>query len=234
MRLRDIAERVQEALELDPERLFGGGIAHALVQDIREVQVVYRPIEAAGKRSDLVPWASFSFEPFPGLIEPFNVYPGRYVAMQRIHRQPSGLPELVTYIDRELPNASAALAPQLYASFSTSNKVETVIRKEGTDPLTLRFYHRGSLIGSDREPLPAEYCLPGIGEALPEGFVDDGIPGLIELDGAPLLFLGTLRFYNQGRTADRPLLRNFLLNCVAAATAARYVRDMVAKSLAAS
>ena len=233
MRLRDIADLVQEALEADPESLFGGQVAHALVQDIREVQTVYRPVDTVGKKNDLVPWATFSFEPFGGLIEPFNVYPGRYVAMQRIHKQPSGLPELVTFIDRELPGAGTPAAPQLYTSFSNSTKVETIIKKIAAEPLTMRLFHRGALMMPDRTVLPAEYCLPGFAESLPEGYIDDGIPGLVDIDGGQALFLGELRFYNQGRTPDRPRLRNFLLNCVATATVARYVRDLVNKSLAA-
>ena len=59
-------------------------------------------------------------------------------------------------------------------------------------------------------------------------------PGVVELDGQPLMYLGELMFYNQGRTPDRARLRTFVLNCVAVATVARYVRDVVRKSLPAA
>ena len=232
MRLRDISEQVRNLIESDGETLVGADSAHALIQEIRDVSMVYRPIKTSGKRSELLPWLSFSFSPFPGLIEPFNIYPGRFYAMQRIHRQPSGLPELVTHVARELPGASQPAAPDLYASFSHSPKVETVVKKAGKDPVELRFFHRGGLMLPDRSVLPAEFCLPGIGEALPEGYPEDGIPGLVEQDdGSSLIYLGELVFYNQGRTPDRRKLSNFMLNCVAVSTVARYVRGVVVKSM---
>ncbi len=231
MRLRDISERVRNVLETQGETLHEGVEAHALVQDIQDVQTVYRPIASAGRKTGLVPWLSFNFEPFSGLIEPFKIYPGRFWAMQRIHRQPSGLPELVTHVERQLPSASHPIVPDLYCSFSHSPKVETIIKKTGKDPASLRFYHRGNLMQADRETLPADYCLPGIGEALPEGFPDDDIPGLFELEGTPTLYLGELIFYNGFRTPDRGKLRTFTLNCVATAVVCRYVRDIVRKTL---
>ncbi len=234
MKLRDISEMVREIIEVSPDTLLNTDVAHALVQDIQDVQTVYRPIAATGKKAALLPWLAFSFEPFSGLIEPFNVYPARFWAMQRIHRQPSGLPELVTHVDRELPSASQPIEPDLYASFSHSSKVETLIRKTGKDPASLRFFHRGNLMLPDRATLPAEYCLPGIAEALPEGYPEDGIPGLVDVDGESVLFLGELVFYNQYRTPDRARLRNFLLNCVAVSTVARYVRERVRKSVRAA
>jgi hypothetical protein len=232
MRLRDLSERIRDLIESEPEALVGPDSAHALIQDIRDVSMVYRPVQTTGKRSELLPWMSFSFAPFPGLIEPFNIYPGRFHAMLRVHRQPSGLPELVTHVMRDLPGASEPAAPDLYASFSHSPKVETIIKKNGKEPLGLRFFHRGGLMQADRTPLPAEFCLPGIAEALPEGYVDDDIPGMVDLDGEPAIFLGELVFYNQGRTADRRKLSTFLLNCVAVATVSRYVREMVIKGMA--
>lgn len=231
MRLRDISERVRELIEVDPENLFGGQVSHALVQDIREVQTVYRPIATMGRKGGVVPWLTFSFDPFSGLIEPFNIYPGRFWALQRIHRQPSGLPELVTHVAREVPKASQQIHPDLYASFSNSPKVETIIKRTGKDPASLRFFHRGNLMLSDRTTLPAELCLPGIEPALPEGYVEDDIPGLVDLDDIPALFLGELVFYNGFRTPDRGKLRTFLLNCVAVSTALRYVRDIVRKNM---
>ncbi len=233
MRLRDISERVREIIEVSPETLFGKNVMHALVQDIQEVQSVYRPIASGGRKAGVVPWLSFSFEPFSGLIEPFNIYPGRFWALQRIHRQPSGLPELVTHVARELPSASDPIEPDLYASFSHSPKVETVLKKTGKDPASLRFFHSCNLILPDRTKLPAEFCLPGIESALPEGYIEDGIPGLVDLDEQRMLFLGELIFYNQFRTPDRAKLRNFLLNCVAVSVVLRYVREIVRKNMAA-
>ena len=230
MRLRDVSERVREIMETAPETLFGMGVVHALVQDIRDVQSVYRPIASIGRKAGVVPWLTFSFEPFGGLIEPFNIYPGRFWALQRVHRQPSGLPELVTHVTRELPSASQLIEPDLYMSFSNSPNVETIIKRIGKEPATLRFFHHGNLMLPDRTTLPAEYCLPGIESALPEGYVEDGIPGLVELDGERRLYLGELVFYNQFRTPDRAKLRNFLLNCVAVSVVLRYVREIVRKT----
>lgn len=230
MRLRDVSERVREQLETSFDTLFLQG-GHALVQDIQNVHTVYRPIASNRKRSDSVAWLTFDFEPFSGLIEPFKIYPGRYYAMIRVHRQPSGLPELVTHIARELPSASDALAPDLYASFSHSPKVETVVKKIAGEPDGFRFYHRGNLMLPDRKRLDAALCLPGIGAALPEGYVEDGIPGLVNLDETQMIFLGDLVFYNQGRTADRGRLETFLLNCVSVGLVARYVRGIVRKSM---
>ncbi len=234
MRLRDVSELIRNTIENQGEAMIAGDAPHALVQDIQQVQTVYRPIASAGRKTGLVPWLSYNFEPFSGLIEPFKIYPGRFWAMQRVQRQPSGLPELVTHIERELPSASHPIVPDLYASFSHSPKVETVIKKTGKDPASLRFFHRGNLMEADRETLPADFCLPGIAEALPEGFPDDDIPGLVDLDGTQMLFLGELVFYNGFRTPDRLKLRTFCLNNVAVAIVARYVREIVRKSVAAA
>lgn len=231
MRLREVSERVREVMERDPEGLLGDGTSHALVQDIQEVQTVYRPVKTGRKNPELVPWLAMNFEPFSGLIEPFNVYPGRFWSLQRVHRQPSGLPELVTHVERELPGAGHEIAPDLYCSFSLSPKIETIVKQTGKDPAHFRFYHRGNLIQADRSTLGAEFCLPGISEALPEGYPDDGIPGIVDHEGEPVIYLGDLTFYNQGRTANRAQLCNLLLNCVAVSVVARYVRDIVRKSL---
>ena len=231
MRLRDISERVREVMEGAPEELLMSGEAHGLVQDIRDVQTAYRPIQASGKNAGVVSWLAFSFDPFIGLIEPFNIFPGRFWALTRMHRQPSGLPELVVHIARELPDSREPLAPDLYASFSNSPNVETTIKQIVDDSATLRFFHSGSLMEADRTILPAEFCLPGIEQAIPEGFIDDQIPGLIEDGKTKSVFLGDLVFYNQGRTADRRCLRTFLLNCVSVGVVYRYVRGIVRKSM---
>ena len=231
MRLRDVSERVREVMEGAPEELLLSGDVHGLVQEIGDVQTVYRPIQASGKNAGVVSWLTFSFDPFIGLIEPFNIFPGRFWALVRMHRQPSGLPELVVHIARELPDSREPLSPDLYASFSNSPNVETTIKQIKDDAATLRFFHSGSLMEPDRTILPSDFCLPGIEQALAEGFIEDQIPGLVEAGSTRQVFLGDLVFYNQGRTADRRRLRSFLLNCVSVAVVYRYVRGIVRKSM---
>ncbi len=232
MRLRDISEILREQIETGAEALFSGEVMHALVQDIHNAQTVYRPVAPATRKDQVQPWLALEFMPFKGLIEPFNVYPGRFWGMLRMHRQPSGLPELLVHVERDLPSASQAINPDLYVSFSSSPRVESVIQRVGKDPATLRFFHKGNLLQADRTVLPAELCLPGFGEALPDGDVEDGIPGVIDDEKhGHMLFLGDLVFYNQFRTPDRGQLCNFLLNCVAVGVVARYVRDIVRKTM---
>lgn len=231
MRLRDISEQLRELLEGGPEALLSEGDDHALVQEVQSVQSVYRPIAAGGRKEGLVPWAAFSFMPFRGLIEPFNIYPSRFWGLVRMHKQPSGLPELVVHVARELPSASALLSPDLTVSFSNSPRVDTGIEKIGREPAILRFFHSGALTDINGKVLGAEYCLPGFTEALPEGVLDDGIPGLVASDAGQRLFLGDLVFYNGFKTVDRTKLRHFLMNCVAVAIVSRYVRDIVRRNL---
>jgi hypothetical protein len=232
MRLREISEMVREILETGAETLIVPNSDHALIQEVQNPQIVYRPINGAAKKDPLVPWIAFSFTPFRGLIEPFNIYPGRFWAMVRMHKQPSGLPEMIFVIARELPSASTPLMPDLAVSFSNSPRIETVIEKEGKEPAILRFLHRGGLTDASGNTLAPEYCIPGITEALPEGDVEDGIPGIVDRKGTSMIYLGDLVFYNQYRTPDRAKLRHFILNCVAVSVVARYVRDIVKKSLA--
>lgn len=235
MRLREISELIREQIENGPEMLFADDVPHALVQDIGNVQTVYRPVAPVTRKEQVLPWLALEFMPFKGLIEPFNVYPGRFWALMRMHRQPSGLPELILHVERDLPTASSPIHPDLYVSFSNSPRVETVIQRSGKDPATLRFFHKGNLLQADRSTLPADFCLPGFQEALPDGDVEDGIPGVVDdPKWGRLIYLGDLVFYNQFRTPDRSRLANFLLNCVAVAVVARYVRDIVRKSMAAS
>lgn len=226
MRLREISELVRDVLEGDPEA-FLAGEAHALIQDVQDVHTVYRPIANGRRNAKAMPWLTFSFEPFGGLIEPYRIYPGRFWALTRVQRQPSGLPELVTHVDRELASSSKAIEPNLYTSFSHSPKVQTIIEKEGKNPAMLRFFHRGALLGPDQIRLPTEACLDAIGMALPEGYVDDDVPGVVERDGERMLYLGELKFYNDFRTADRSRLRDFIFNNVATAIVARYAIEMV-------
>lgn len=229
MRLRDVSERVREVLEGDFEALFSEDGAHALIQDIKDIQSVYRPI-GVGKKPALVPWLSFTFEPFSGLIEPFNIYPRRFTAMVRVHRQPSGLPELVVHICRSLSKSSEAVEPSLYLSFSNSSRISTRIEKLSKEPLRLRFFHTGALMMLDRRMLPVDACLEGFGETLPEGYPEDHIPGLVEREGEEQLYLGELAIYNKGQTVDRKLLRELVLNCVASGVVARYIREQIRKA----
>lgn len=234
MRLRDISEQIRELLEGGSESLFDAEVVHALVQEIQDVQVVYRPIAPGGRKDNLVAWLALSFMPFRGLIEPFNIYPSRFWALLRMHKQPSGLPELVCHVARELPSASTPLSPDLIVSFSNSPRVDTEIEKVGREPAILRFYHSGSLMDAQGTMLAPQYCLPGFLEALPEGVIDDGIPGLMGEGEAQRLYLGDLVFYNGYKTIDRGRLRHFLMNCVAVSVVARYVRDILRKNLAAA
>ena len=70
MRLRDLSERVREVMDGSGETLVGADTVHALVQNIDDVQMLYRNVESAGKSGGLVGWLTYSFEPFGGLIEP--------------------------------------------------------------------------------------------------------------------------------------------------------------------
>jgi hypothetical protein len=232
MRLRDISEQIRELLEGGTEALFSDEVQHALVQEIQDVQIVYRPIAPGGRKDNLVAWTAFSFMPYRGLIEPFNIYPSRFWVLLRMHKQPSGLPELVCHVARELPSASTLLSPDLVVSFSNSPRVETAIEKAGREPAILRFFHAGTLMDSQGNALAAQYCLPGFLEALSNGDVDDGIPGLVGEGESQRLYLGDLVFYNGYKTIDRGRLRHFLMNCVAVSVVARYVRDILRKNLA--
>ncbi len=226
MRLRQICEQLREIIEATPEELFGPETAHALIQEIDEVHSVYRQVAASKKRGP-VPWQVFSFEPFSGLMEPFNVYSDRFWAMLRVHKQPSGIPEMLFHICRTLPSSSTPIVPDLFVAFSHSPRVETIVRQTGKDPISLRLFHKGNLVEVDRSTLAAEDCIPVIAEAFPEGYPEDQIPGLVEHGNQPMLYLGDLHFYNSGRTADRRYLSTFLLNCVAVSLVTHYARDLV-------
>lgn len=232
MRLRDVSELVREPLENDPEAMLGSDPGHPLVQDVQSAQTLYRAIAPAGRREAPAAWLSFSFAPYRGLIDPFNIYPGRFWGLVSMHKQPSGLPELAVHIAREQPSASQLITPDLYVQFSQSARIETEIVKEGREPAVLKFFHKGDLPDGTGGQLPGEYCLPGFAEGLPPGDVSDGLMGMVEVDGQQRVYLGDLTFYNQFRTVDRAKLRLFLLNCVSVGVVARYVRDIVKKSLA--
>lgn len=230
MRLRDIADRLESLIEGTAEPLLNDGVLHALIQEIRDVHMLYRPIQATGRKEQSYAWLTFSFEPFIGLIEPFNVHPGRMWSLVRMHRLPSGLPELAVSIVRDIPGTSTPVEPDLYVAFSQSPRVESVIQKVSGDADGLRLFHRGGLTDGDGGTLDRELCLPGFEVALPFGDVEDNIPGLITEGEKQMLYVGDLLFYNNYRTPDRVKVRNFVLNATAVAVVSRYVRDMVRKA----
>jgi hypothetical protein len=228
-RLRSIADSVREQLAgaALPETI--GVTNHTLIEDIRDIQILHRPIVTAAKRRKSIPWFAYSFRANEDLISPFQVYPGRYWAFQQVHKQPSGLPELVTHISKEFPSASECLEPHFYVGFSHSPNIETTVDTVGLDPLHLQFFHSGSLRLADGIVLPGDYCLPRMRHALPTALVDEDVPGINGVGDARALYLGSLVFYNHGRTADKARLRRFLLNNTATALVSRYVRDAVCK-----
>ena len=80
--------------------------------------------------------------------------------------------------------------------------------------------------------MPAEYCLEGLGLALRQADPEDDIPGLHGEADQRSTYVGSLLFYNQGRTPNRSQLSHFLLNNSAISVVLRYVRDAVGKSVA--
>ncbi len=230
VRLRDIAERVQEFLESPSEEFMAGDSEHPYISRVKDVQTVYRRLDSPVHRGQVLPWLMCSFEPSNALLEPFNIYPARYWALLRVHRQTSGLPELVTHIGPDVPSAEVLLTPHLYTSFSHSKNTETsidVLEEDGE--FKLSFFHSGNLMRTDRTTMSAEYCLPGICEALQAGNLDDCSPGPLPDRDYPL-YLGDLVFYNGGRTPDRKQIRRFVLNNITTAVVTRYVRDIVRRS----
>ena len=171
MRLRDLSERVREVMDGSGETLVGADTVHALVQNIDDVQMLYRNVESAGKSGGLVGWLTYSFEPFGGLIEPFSIYPARFWALQRIHKQPSGLPELITHVARDLPVPVDTLKPHVYMSFSHSPNVETTIETVEKEPALLRFFHSGNVLETDRSILPRNVFSALTSSA--RGFIED-------------------------------------------------------------
>ena len=147
-----------------------------------------------------------------------------------MHKQASGLPELITHISKEFPGASQALRPHLYVGFSRSENIETRLTIEDKEPLGLGFFHTGRLENADRSLLPKSQCLQGAELGLGIGSIQDNIPGLLNSNGDSQLYLGHLTFYNQGRTPNRGQLCNFLLNNTAVAVVLRYVRDALSKA----
>ena len=170
--------------------------------------------------------------PHTSLIEPFRLYSSRFVALQRIHRQSSGILELATHISSSLPGPNEVVQPHFYTSFSSSKNVETRIDEDKETADRFAFWHTGQLLSGKGEPLLSEFCLPGFESALPIVELGSDMPGVILGDGDPKgLNLGVLQFYNQGRTPDRKLVAQFLANNIAVAMVARSVSALVRKSM---
>ena len=195
--LRDIARSVYDQLANASMEEALARTEHGLIHRIADVQTLHRPVIGAAKKHKSIPWLAYSFQPFDGLIEPFQIYPGRYWVFQQMHKQASGLPELITHISKEFPGASQALRPHLYIGFSRSENIETRLTIDDGDPLALGFFHTGRLEKADRSLFPKEECLKGAELGLGTASVDDGIPGLIDSADDPQLYLGHLTFYNQ-------------------------------------
>ncbi|MGC6417732.1 MAG: hypothetical protein ACON3Z_11485 [Bradymonadia bacterium] len=228
--LRDIARSVYDQLASASIAEALAQTEHGLIHRVSDVQTLHRPVIGAAKRHKSIPWLAYSFQPFDGLIEPFQIYPGRYWVFQQMHKQASGLPELITHISKEFPGASQALRPHLYIGFSRSENIETKLTIDDGDPLAIGFYHSGRLEKNDRSLLPKEQCLQGAELGLGMASIEDNIPGLLKTDDDCQLYLGHLTFYNQGRTPNRGQLCNFLLNNAAVAVVLRYVRDAISKA----
>ncbi len=232
IRLRQIAEQLDGILSTPPGDLLASVAGEqTLLRAIEDAQVVYRRLDSPVHRGQVLPWLMFSFEPDEALLAPFKIYPDRYWVLIRMHRQTSGLPELLTHVSREQPSAEILLEPHLYVSFTQSKSTETLVDRCDDDGVVrLDYYHSASFILPDRSTLPSALCLPGMDDALGEGAVDAYVPGIVEHESHPL-YVGSLKFYNSGRTPDRRLLGKFLLNNAAVAVVARLVRDVVLKSL---
>ena len=56
MRLRDIADRLESLIEGTAEPLLNDGVLHALIQEIRDVHMLYRPIQAIPH----IPWTTIT------------------------------------------------------------------------------------------------------------------------------------------------------------------------------
>ena len=72
---------------------------HGLIHRIADVRRYIGQLSVQQKHKS-IPWLAYSFQPFDGLIEPFQIYPGRYWVFQQMHKQASGLPERLSYLKR--------------------------------------------------------------------------------------------------------------------------------------
>jgi len=232
MRLREVGDRLSEVLDGVWDDIMSESPANGLIVDPKALPACYREATTGVKKIGSVAWQVVEFLPHTSLIEPFRLYSSRFVALQRIHRQSSGILELATHISSSLPGPNEVVQPHFYTSFSSSKNVETRIEeaKDVADRFT--FWHSGQLLSANGEPLPSDFCLPGFESALPIVELGDSMPGVLMGEGEPKgLNLGTLQFYNQGRTPDRKLVGQFLANNIAVAMVARSVSALVRKSM---
>lgn len=231
MRLREVGERLGEVMEGAWDEIMSEEPINGLIESPRPLAVTYRAATTGAKTAGSVAWHAVEFMPNSRLIDPFRLYPSRFVALQRIHRQSSGILELATHISSELPGPNDVVEPHFYTAFSSSKNVETRIEAEKDNQDSFQFWHTGAIaLGED--VLPSEFCLPGFESALPGVELGDAAPGVLHRKGdAYGLNIGDLRFYNQGRTADRKRVANFLANNIAIAMVARSVSGLVRKSM---
>ena len=232
MRLREVGECLNEVLESSWDEIMSEAPVNGLIQDPKVLPANYRVATTGAKTAGNVAWQVVEFLPHASLIEPFRLYSSRFVALQRVHRQSSGILELATHISSALPGPNDAVKPHFYASFSGSKNVETRIEEDKDHADFFSFWHSGTLtLGAD-EVLPGEFCLPGFESALPQVELGDAMPGVLMTDAEPTgLNIGPLRFYNQGRTPDRKLVAQFLANNIVLAMVARSVASLVKKSM---
>lgn len=214
------------------EELLSDQPTNGLILEPQVLPACYREATTGVKNIGSVAWHVVEFLPHTSLIEPFRLYSSRFVALQRIHRQSSGILELATHISSTLPGPNAVVQPHFYTSFSSSKNVETRIKEDKDTSDKFLFWHSGQLGAGDDKPLLSDFCLPGFESALPIVELGSSMPGVILGDGEPKgLNLGTLQFYNQGRTADRKLAAEFIANNIAIAMVARSVSALVRKSM---
>ena len=232
MRLREVGERVEELIDSAWDELMLGPFSNGLLNEPKTLPACYRQATTGVKGAGSVGWQVLEFAPDASLIEPFRLYPSRYVALVRVHRQSSGILELATHISSIMPGPNESVKPHFYCSFSSSKNVETTISVGSEAPDQFSFQHTGALLDDSGQKLPAEFCLPGFESALPAVEALSNDPGLLfENDAAAGLNIGRLQFYNQGRTPDRRLIRDFIANNIALAMVARSVESLVKKSM---
>ena len=231
MRLREVGERLSELLEGAWDEIMSEEAPNGLIEAPKVLPASYRAATTGAKTAGSVAWQTVEFQPHASLIDPFRLYPSRFVALQRVHRQSSGILELATHISSELPGPNDVVQPHFYTSFSSSKNVETKIVEDKENADDFKFWHSGAILAGN-DLLPSDFCLPGFESALGEVALGDAMPGLIMENGEPQgLNVGSLRFYNQGRTPDRKRVAAFLANNIALAMVARSVSTLVKKSM---
>ena len=232
MRLREVGERLNEVLDSVWDEIMSVPATNGLIEAPRVLPACYREATTGVKNLGSVAWHVVEFLPHTSLIEPFRLYSSRFVALQRIHRQSSGILELATHISSTLPGPNEVVQPHFYSSFSSSKNVETRIEEDKDVADRFTFWHTGQLTSAKGQPLLSEFCLPGFESALPIVELGADMPGVMLGEGEPKgINVGNLQFYNQGRTADRKLVAQFLSNNIAVAMVARSVGALVLKSM---